>query len=283
MTEFVIENGCLWDNAQTTDYLLTEGLGDTLPNLTTQDDIIFAYNQYNQTWSRKSCTLFSAIGAISDLFNYEFSIDEIKTIDNMSYERGRRKDDWRYTQSAVKLVADYWNEHHKDKWEVAYYRVDKSNTDVIKSILEKWYTLMTTFNGNSTYVKDYDTDWVLNGTSFWTPTFWHAINVRKVNGKRCCKDSAAGKAHNIYELEHTLKEITCYYDNVYLYTKVTEDKLEDVKRLNEFKTLLLSTIEANSQLRHLTNSENYRVKLHQMNEDHRAKLKDIDEELKRYM
>ena len=201
----------------------------------------------------------------------------------MSYERGRRKDDWWYTQSAVKLVADYWNEHHKDKWEVAYYRVDKSNTDVIKSILEKWYTLMTTFNGNSTYVKDYDTDWVLNGTSFGNATFWHAINVRNVKGKRCCKDSAAGKAHNIYELEHTLAQISCYYDNVYLYTKVIEDKLEDVKRLNEFKTNLLSAIEINSAMWHQTNSENYRVALHDMNQKNREKLKDIDTELARYM
>jgi len=52
-----------------------------------QDDIIFAYNQYNQARSKKSCTIFSAIGAISDLYNYEFSLDEIKKIDELSYTR----------------------------------------------------------------------------------------------------------------------------------------------------------------------------------------------------
>lgn len=103
-----------------------------------------------------------------------------------------------------------------------------------------------------------------------------------MNGKRCCKDSAAGSEHNVYELEHTLKEITCYYENAYIYTKVKEDKLEDVKRLNEFRTLLLATIEANSKLRHLTNDENYKNKLHEMNNLNREKLKHIDAELARY-
>lgn len=103
-----------------------------------------------------------------------------------------------------------------------------------------------------------------------------------MNGKRCCKDSAAGSEHNVYELEHTLKEITCYYENAYIYTKVKEDKLEDVKRLNEFRTLLLATIEANSKLRHLTNDKAYQEKLHDVNEINRKKVKDIDAQLARY-
>jgi len=70
-----IENGCLGTGEQITDYLL-EWFDDALPKLVQQDDIIFAYNQYNQARSKKSCTIFSAIGAISDLYNYEFSLDE---------------------------------------------------------------------------------------------------------------------------------------------------------------------------------------------------------------
>jgi hypothetical protein len=68
-----------------------------------------------------------------------------------------------------------------------------------------------------------------------------------------------------------------------VYTKVAEDKLEDVKRLNEFRTNLLSAIEINSQMWHQTNSENYRVALHDMNQKNREKLNDIDVQLKRYM
>ena len=276
-------NWCLGVGEQTTDYLMAEGFEDNLPKLVQQDNIIYAYNQYNQARSKKSCTVFSAIGAISDLFNYEFPLSEIKKIDDLSYTRGRFKDQWWWVQAAVKLVADYWNENHKDLWEVAYYRVDKSNNEVIKSILEKGYTLMTLFNWNFNYIKDYQSDLVLNGTSFGAATFSHAINVRNINWKRSCKDSAKGTDHNVYELAHQLSEITCYSSNAYIYTKVSEDKLEDVKRLNEMKTLTDRMIADNSSMWHLANDEAYKNKLHEMNEANRKKLKDIETQLARYM
>jgi hypothetical protein len=62
-----------------------------------------------------------------------------------------------------------------------------------------------------------------------------------------------------------------------------EDKLEDVKRLNEMKTLVARMIEDNSAMRHLANDSAYRTKLHDMNETNRAKLKTIEEMLARYM
>ncbi len=272
-------NWCLWDGIQVTDYLL-EWFDDSLPDLIQQDNIIYEYNQYKQSWSKKSCTVFSAIGAISDLFNYQFSLDEIKEIDEISYTRWRFRDQWRWTQAAVKLVADWWNEHKANK--AAYYRVETKNENVIKNILDKGYTLMTSFNWNYSYIKDYDSDGILNGTKFWAATFWHAINVRKVNWKRCCKDSAAGTEHNIYELEHLLSEITCYSSNAYIYTKVWENKLTEIKRLNEFRTNLQIAIDTNSKMWHQTNDAAYRTKLHDMNEKNRSKLQDIEMELKKY-
>lgn len=276
----VIENWCLWTGELQTDYLLCNGFEDALPDLIQQDNIIYEYNQYKQQRSKKSCTVFSAIGAVSDLFNYEFSLDEIKEIDELSYTRGRVKDSGWWVQAAVKLVADRWNERKENK--VAYYRVDVTDEDLIKEILSKGYTLMTSFNWNYNYIKDYDSDWILNWTSFWAATFWHAINVRNVKGKRSCKDSAAGTIHNIYELEHTLKEIKCYSSNAYIYTKVGENKLAEVKRLNEFRTLLLAVTDANSKLRHLTKDEKYKNTLHEANEKNRQKIKDCETELAKY-
>ena len=276
-----IENGCLWVGEQTTDYLLCNGFEDKLPDLVQQDNIIYEYNQYNQNRSKKSCTIFSAIGAVSDLFNYKFTLDEIKEIDTISYTRGRVKDSGWWVQAAVKLVADRWNEHKANK--VAYYKVEVEDESTVKEILSKGYTLMTSFQGNMAYIKDYQADLILNWTDFGAGTFGHAINVRNIKSKRSCKDSAAGTDHNIYELEHTLKEIKCYSSVAYVYTKVGEDALTEVKRLNEFRTNLLSAIEINSQMWHQTNSENYRVALHDMNQKNREKLNDIDVQLKRYM
>jgi hypothetical protein len=64
---------------------------------------------------------------------------------------------------------------------------------------------------------------------------------------------------------------------------VAEDALEEVKRLNEFRTNLINSIELNSLMRHQTNDNNYKSILHYVNEKHRRKLKDIDEQLAKYM
>ena len=268
---------------QQTDYILTDGFEDKLPKLYNQDDIIYEYNQYAQDWSTVSCTIFSAVGSISDLFNYQFTIDEIKEIDEKSYTLGRIRWHGRRVQPAVKLVADRWNEKHSDLGKVAYYLVDLTDDDKVQEILEKGYTLMTSYQGNATYNKDYKADLILNGTKFWIATYWHAINVRNINGKRSCKDSNAGKEYNIYELEHKLSQILCYSSNAYLYTKVSEDAIEEIKRLNELKTKILQVCELNSSIRHLVNDGNYQISLHKMNEENRKKLKTINELLSKYM
>jgi hypothetical protein len=61
------------------------------------------------------------------------------------------------------------------------------------------------------------------------------------------------------------------------------DNLEEIKRLNEFRTNLINSIELNSKMRHQTNDTNYQSILHYVNEKHRKKLKDIDEQLAKYM
>ena len=290
MVEKDLENGCLWLWGQDTDYLLCEWFEDNLPTLYQQDDIIFEYNQSKQSWSKKSCTIFSAVGAISDLFNYEFSLDEIKEIDERSYSLWRFPNSWWRVQSAVKLVADWWNEHHADLWKVAYYRIYLYWDDTLNSILDKWYTVMTNINWNGKYQMDYLADDILNWTDFGAGTYGHALSLRKVDWKLCVKDNYKGRMCNdgktdcnIFELEHMPREISVFGSQWYVYTKVKEDSLEEVKRLNEFRTNLLKVIELNSAMRHQTNDTNYQSILHYANEKNRKKLKDCDEQLAKYM
>jgi len=290
-----LENGCLGIGGQTTDYLICDGFEDALPQLYQQDDVIFEYNQSKQERSKKSCTIFSAIGAISDLFNYQFTLDEIKEIDEISYTRGRFKNQGRRVQSAVKLVADRRNEHHKELGKVAYYKIDTTNNELVDKILDKWYNIMTNLNWNTKYQLDYLKDAVVNDTDFWAATYWHAINLVTVNlkkiwGKVCVKDNYKGRTTNngkldcnIYALEHYPSEISVFGINGYIYTKVAEDALEEVKRLNEFKTNLQKAIEINSAMRHQTNDENYKSILHYVNEKNRKKLSDCEEQLKKYL
>lgn len=289
-----LENGCLGIGGQPTDYLICDGFEDALPTLYQQDDVIFEYNQSKQEWSKKSCTIFSAIGAISDLFNYQFTLDEIKEIDDISYTRGRFKNQGRRVQSAVKLVADRRNEHHSDLGKVAYYKIDTTNNELVDKILEKGYNIMTNLNGNTKYTLDYLQDAIVNETDFGSATYWHAlnlvtVNLKKIWGKVCVKDNYKGRTTNngkldcnIYALEHYPSEISVFGVNGYIYTKVAEDALEEVKRLNEFKTNLQKAIDINSAMRHQTNDENYKSILHYVNEKNRKKLSDCEEQLKKY-
>ena len=85
MEEF--ELWCLGTGEELTDYQLCDW--DELPKLYKQDSIRYQYNQANQDWSKKSCTIFSAMWALSDLKNYEFSLAQLKEVDELSYERWR--------------------------------------------------------------------------------------------------------------------------------------------------------------------------------------------------
>lgn len=278
-----IENGCLWLWEQDTDYTLCEWFEDSLPKLVKQDEVRFFYNQYINSWSTVSCTIFAAVGMISDLFNYQFSYDEIKEIDEMSYTRWRIRGQGWYVQSAVKLVADRWNNNKKltEKYgKVAYYRLSKYDDEVIESVLDKLYTLDTNYQGNKKYWED-KRDWVLDGTDFWPATYGHSVDIISNNWKRSVKDSWS--TNQIYELKHKISQIKCYGSFLYLYTKVAEDSLEDLKRLNEMKTRIERMIEDNSAMWHDTKDWEYQKELHNMNEKHRKKLKDIEEQLKRYM
>lgn len=290
MTELEIKempNGCygLWE--KDTDYRLTEWLLDALPTLYQQDEIIFEYNQFNQKRSQKSCTLFSPIWAISDLFNVEIPLTVIKEWDIDSYNNGRVPWEWWLVALWVDHICNKWNEseYAKKYGKVAYYSIDLKDNELVKKVLDKRYTICTWYEGNAEYNNDKNADWVLNGTEFWKKTYGHAINaIWSIN--KCpsrIKDNYKGTKHNIYDVEHEFSQISCFFSKGYVITKVAEDALEEVKRLNEFKAQLMTAIETNSKLWHLTNDKNYQSILHYTNEKHRAKVKDVDEQLKKYL
>lgn len=272
---------CLWDWAEDTDYLLCNGDGDLLPKLFTKDEIRFEYNQAN-AWSSVSCTIFAAMGMLSDLINYEFTEQEMKEVDELSYLRWRIRWQWWYVKSAVKLVADWYNasELSKQYWKVAYYRISKYDDDIIEDTLAKLYTIDWNHAVTDEYTKD-KYDWMIDWTDFGSRTNWHSVDVINYKWQRSVKNSYKWvHKYNIYWLRNKLSAITNFWDNFYVYTLVKEDNYERVKELNEFKTLLVQTISNNSAMWHKTRDEAYRKKLNKMNNDNRKKLEDINEQLK---
>lgn len=279
-------NGCYWLGEKITDYRLTEGLLDALPTLYQQDEIIFQYNQWRQDWSKKSCTLFSPIWAISDLMNIEIPLSTIKVWDNGSYDKGRKEWEWWFVQLGVDYITNCYNgsDFWKKYWKVAYYSIDLKDNELVKRVLDKRYTICTWFQGNANYTNDKNKDGVLNGKEFGKSTYWHAINVIwSVNRYPArIKDNYVGTTkYNIYDVANNFSEIPCFYDRGYVITKVAEDKLEEMKRLNEMNTTTLILIENNSKMRHLTNDEKFREELHKQNNLLRSKQKDIENEIKK--
>ena len=279
---------CLGIGAEDTDYVLCDWDDDLLPNLYQQDDIRYEYNQWNQSWSKVSCTIFAAMWMVSDLMNYEFSLKELKEVDELSYEQWRVRWQWWYVKSAVKLVADWWNKNHRDLGMIAYYRVSKYS-DLVDEILKKWYTINWNMKPTTAYWWDYSEDAIVDWNNFWTQTNGHAIDliwdwVRKV------KDSYKGrktfdwsKDTNRYELKHPISEMTNYWPYYYVYTKVQEDNLEEIKRLNEIKAKCNLLIDHLGELWHMVNDQSLRAELHHTANRLRSKINDANEQLKKYI
>lgn len=284
--EMVEDDWCRGDGETYEDFELTlEGAND-LPALDLQDEERYEYNQ----WSSKDCTLYSAIWAISDLFNVEFTASDIAEVVEKSYEMWRIKWYWWNVKDGVDCVCKRWNEKHPNDT-VAYYKVSLWDSTLIEEILSKNYTLCVGFQWNSEYQADYRADAKLDWYKFWKKTYGHAVSLINNKWVRTVKDNYKGRVNNgrktnLYEMVKRTSDMVAwqtYYANWYLIVKVnSEARLAELKRLNKFKEQLEIAIEANSSMRHLTNDQEYRDWLHANNEKNRAKMKDIEREMNKF-
>ena len=277
---------CLWIGETDTDYVLCNGDIDLLPNLYEKDEIRYEYNQWNQERSRVSCTIFSAIGMLSDLINYEFNLNQIKEADDLSYDNPkyfhiRRRWEWWYVKDAVECVKDWYNssELAKKYWKVAFYRINKYDDEILEWVIDKLYTINWNHWLNSEYTKD-KADWMIDWTDFWFQTSGHAVDIIRYNWQRSVKNSYKWVKNNIYWLKHQLSKISNFGNFFYVYTLVKEDNLERVKKLNEMKAKIVNGQQINSDLWNLSWSKVHKDKLHDMNNFYREWVAYIDSELK---
>lgn len=268
---------CLGTWELDTDYVLCNWDTDLLPTLYKKDEVRYSYNQYKNKWSYVSCTIFAAVWMLSDLMNYQFTYDEIKEIDELSYDRWRIRGQWWYVQSAVKLVADWWNERNEQK--IAYYRISKYNDEIIEDAIGKLYTIDWNMCPTVEWAEDRK-DWMIDGKDFWTKTSWHSLDIVSLEWQRSVKDSWSIP---YYWLKNKLSAVTNFWANFYIYTLVNEDNYEEIKRLNEFKAECVTTIEHLQKMWHMTNDTNFQWVLHYMAEKLRKKIADCNEQLKKYI
>ena len=274
---------CLGDWKADTDYVLCDGDTDLLPKLYKKDETRFTYNQYKNEWSYVSCTIFAAVGMASDLTNYQFSYDEIKEIDDSSYNNPdylhiRKKGQWWYVSDAVNHIRKWWNKNDKlvkKYWKLASYCINKYNDDVIENVINNLYTIDWNLNSNKQRAEDRK-DLMIDWTDFWKQTSWHSVDIICKDGQRSVKDSWSIP---YYWLKHKLSEISNIGTFFYVYTLVSEDNYEEIKRLNEIKAECNLLIEYLWKLYHLVNDTNFKWVLHYTAEKIRAKVKTCNEML----
>lgn len=280
-----IKNGCLWDGATDKDRIISGEMLAKLPELIEQDQVIFEYNQGNSN----DCTIYSALGALSDLFNREITEEQIEETNEESRKRGRVKGNWRYTQSAVDLACDMREKRYPDE-KVAYYRIDNFDDESIDKVIDKNYSLCTSFNGSSEYQRDRKDNGQIDNAKQGTTTYGHAVCLIKREGKKFVKDNYKGRKENwrytnIYWIIPKISDLR--RNNVrqgfsYVIVKVKSDKEKDIERLNKMKNLIDGMIRDNSEMRENTNEKTYKELLHKMNEANRKKKADIERELSKY-
>ena len=278
-----LENWCLWDWYETTDFLLTEADIYTLPELFTQDTIRYDYNQWKQSWSKKSCSIFAAVWAMSDLKNYQFSLDEIYEIDCLSYKKWRTAWSGRYTKNAFALVCEWWNKKFPEN-PAAYYAVLFANDEKCNMIMEKNYNLWVSFNYTADYVQDYGDNGAIDRAKKWEKKLvWHCVNEIIKDWSKQIKDNYNGSKSQYYKINvsnSALYNAGIYHTRAYVFTNVKEDNIGEVKRLERVKVACINALEYNSQLWHETNDKTLQKKLHDTNEWIRNNnLKYIEENL----
>lgn len=273
-----------------TDFIFTEGDLAWLPKLFEQDDEIYEYNQAKQSWSVMSCTIFNPVWAVSDLMNYEFPLEQIKEIDALSYEKGRKQWDWRRTDLAVDLVRNWWNSNKelvKKYGKVASYRLSLRDDALIANVLSYNYTICWSYQWNAQFNNDRN-DWVLDNCEFWKKTYWHSVGMRNKNNKKCVKDNYKWRTYNwkptnIFEVKPERSQLVnagTFRPNCYLFTKVAEDNYDELIRLEKVKVKCHNALKANSELWENTNDKELKKKLHEVNERIRNNnLKYIEENL----
>jgi hypothetical protein len=68
-----------------------------------------------------------------------------------------------------------------------------------------------------------------------------------------------------------------------VFTKVQEDNMEEIKRLNEIKAKCNLLIDHLGELWHMVNDESFRAELHHTANRLRKKIDDANEQLKKYI
>lgn len=286
----------IWFSNDDRDYMLS---GDVqIPELEVLDDIYFAYNQAKQQKTKKDCTLYWPITAVSNLMNYKFSDEEIMEIVALSRDRGKKDDAGRWINMGVEAAVDRWNSKMDKK--LMYFKTDKWS-DFYYEAMDKKHFVVVGISGNAALSKETLTGELKSDNLNWKKTYWHALcntkwdkDYKKAvdnynpNDLKGYNESKEPHPSNEYKVYLNVYKGNIYQASGFVILPKPTDK-DEIKRLNDFKDLVIESILSNKEEWHrldrlslITNDVEYKKKLsaaqwhlNQANNDHRDKLATI--------
>jgi len=139
----------------------------------------YEYNQAAQYETRNYCTIYSAITELSYLFDYKFTLCQIKEIGDRMIKDGKLDvNNWAYLSDAIDYTRKWWNENFPEATVSSYSfsYLDKAIWNVKKFIwlTQIWYrTSLQLHNEIQTNgvakLKTYPKSW------------WHAVSTYWIN------------------------------------------------------------------------------------------------------
>ena len=98
---------------------------------------IYEYNQWAQYETRNYCTIYSALTQLSYLFDYKFTLCQIKEIGNRMIRDWKLDPNyWAYLSDAIDYTRKWWNENFPERL-INSYRVRLTEPNFREEVLSK--------------------------------------------------------------------------------------------------------------------------------------------------
>jgi S-layer homology domain len=212
------------------------GLADLKPAPVTFWDRQHQYNQLDV--HPMSCTIFASIGAISDLTNYRFSTPQLTQMVLAARKVGFADDGW-FVNAAVDFVRGWWQREKQGT--MMSYRVNLASAEVAQ-VLQKGYSIVTGYRGNSQYNDDVGADGQLDMIEFGETNYGHAIRIVQDQAKpdqaRVVVDNYVNyNSFNQYRIKIAdlaqLVQKGVFFNDGYIFVNTMNNRFVDVPRTDK--------------------------------------------------
>jgi len=161
------------------------------------------YDQSLQDRTRNGCVLYASIGVLSDIFEKEFSLEELlEIVDLAEKDYGWEESRGMWLHKGASCVRSWWNKNNPDR-QVTNHQIEIGSDEYFE-LIEAGYPVMVGYFTNSKYYEDKEEDGTINQEYDDTvqKKYGHAVRQYKNKIIDNYKDK---RKYNIYKNEHIIE------------------------------------------------------------------------------